>query len=276
MPEVELVGDLYTILTRLGEECRHVPHSGGSQRLRELVLGRFEQAKDDDAFPLQPPRALYEIRRALGREDILISDVGLHKLWIARMFPAYEPNTVLIANGLAGMGFALPAAIAAKLVHPQRNVVTVNGDGGFLMNAQELETAVRIKTPIVNVIWENSQYGSIVWKQDKKFGSHFGTDFTNPDFVKPGRELRHAGVALRVGGRVRRAPARRARARCAVADRAADRLLDRRGHTRGTRNGDSRNMSIATAEQTVVDKVQKQALHRRGVARRHAAAPPSR
>jgi acetolactate synthase-1/2/3 large subunit len=100
------------------------------------------------------------------------------------MFPAYEPNTVLIANGLAGMGFAVPAAIAAKLVHPDRGVVTVNGDGGFLMNAQELETAVRLKTPFVNVIWENQQYGSIVWKQDKKFGTHFGTDFTNPDFVK--------------------------------------------------------------------------------------------
>ncbi|MET0810912.1 MAG: thiamine pyrophosphate-dependent enzyme, partial [Thermoleophilaceae bacterium] len=183
MPEVELVGDLYNILTRLGEECRHVPHCGGSQRLRELVLGRFEQAKDDDGFPVQPPRALFEIRKALGREDILISDVGLHKLWIARMFPAHEPNTVLIANGLAGMGFALPAAIAAKIVHPDRNVVTVNGDGGFLMNCQELETAVRTKTPIVNVIWENGQYGSIVWKQDKKFGRHFGTDFTNPDFV---------------------------------------------------------------------------------------------
>jgi acetolactate synthase I/II/III large subunit len=188
MPEVELVGDLYNILTRLGEEGRHLPHAtggdGGSRRLHDLVLSRFEQAKDDDHFPVQPPRALYDIRRALGREDILISDVGLHKLWIARMFPAYEPNTVLIANGLAGMGFALPAAIAAKLVHPERNVVTVNGDGGFLMNAQELETAVRLRTPIVNVIWENGQYGSIVWKQDKKFGSHFGTDFTNPDFVK--------------------------------------------------------------------------------------------
>ena len=112
-----------------------MPHQGGSHKLRDVVLGRFEQAKDDDAFPMQPPRALYEIRQALGREDILISDVGLHKLWIARMFPAYEPNTVLIANGLAGMGFALPAAIAAKLVHPDRNVVTVNGDGGFLMNS---------------------------------------------------------------------------------------------------------------------------------------------
>jgi len=184
IPEVELIGDIYHVLTRLGEECRHVPHQGGSTRLRDVVLGRFEQAKDDDAFPVQPPRALYEIRQALGREDILISDVGLHKLWIGRMFPASEPNTVLIANGLAGMGFAVPAAIAAKLVHPDRSVVTVNGDGGFLMNAQELETAVRLKTPIVNVVWENGQYGSIVWKQDKKFGSHFGTDFTNPDFVK--------------------------------------------------------------------------------------------
>ena len=184
MPEVELVGDIYHVLARLGEECRHVPHQGGSAKLREVVLGRFEQAKDDDSFPMQPPRALWEIRQALGREDILISDVGLHKLWIGRMFPAYEPNTVLIANGLAGMGFAVPAAIAAKLVHPGRSVVTVSGDGGFLMNCQELETAVRLRTPIVNVIWENSQYGSIVWKQDKRFGTHFGTDFTNPDFVK--------------------------------------------------------------------------------------------
>jgi acetolactate synthase I/II/III large subunit len=184
MPEVELVGDIYHVLARLGEECRHVPHQGGSAKLREVVLGRFEQAQDDDSFPMQPPRALWEIREALARDDILISDVGLHKLWIGRMFPAYEPNTVLIANGLAGMGFAVPAAIAAKLVHPARRVVTVNGDGGFLMNCQELETAVRLGTPFVNVIWENQQYGSIVWKQDKRFGSHFGTDFTNPDFVK--------------------------------------------------------------------------------------------
>jgi len=183
-PEVELVGDIYHVITRLAEECRDVPHSGGSPRLRDLVLGRLEAARDDGAFPVQPPRALWEIRQALGRQDILVSDVGLHKLWIGRMFPAHEPNTVLIANGLAGMGFALPCAIAAKLVHPDRRVVTVNGDGGFMMNVQELETARRLKTPIVNVIWENRQFGSILWKQDKKFGEHFGVDFTNPDFVK--------------------------------------------------------------------------------------------
>jgi acetolactate synthase-1/2/3 large subunit len=100
------------------------------------------------------------------------------------MFPAHEPNTVLIANGLAGMGFALPCAVAAKLVHPDRKVVAVSGDGGFLMNCQELETATRLKTAFVNVVWENRQYGSIVWKQEKRFGRHFGTDFQNPDFVQ--------------------------------------------------------------------------------------------
>jgi acetolactate synthase-1/2/3 large subunit len=182
--EVDLVGDLYHILSRLTEELREAPRQPPASRLDDIVLGRFEAARNDDAFPLQPPRALWEIRQALGPRDILVSDVGLHKLWIARMFPAHEPNTVFIANGLAGMGIALPTAIAAKLVRPDCHVVTVNGDGGFLMNVQELETAVRLRTPIVNVIWENAQFGSIVWKQDRKFGRHFGTDFTNPDFVK--------------------------------------------------------------------------------------------
>jgi acetolactate synthase I/II/III large subunit len=185
MTEVDLVGDIHHILSRLAEELRDGGWgSSAPSRLNDIVLGRFEAGRTDDGFPMCPPRALWEIRQALGPRDMLISDVGLHKLWIARMFPAHEPDTVLIANGLAGMGIALPTAIAAKLVHPERKVVTVNGDGGFLMNVQELETAVRLRTPIVNVIWENFQYGSIVWKQDKKFGRHFGTDFTNPDFVR--------------------------------------------------------------------------------------------
>jgi acetolactate synthase I/II/III large subunit len=182
--EADLIGDIAHILGVLARELGTTAYTTGRSRLNEIVLSRFEAAKDDDAFPLQPPRALWEIRQALGREDILVSDVGMHKLWIARMFPAHEPDTVFIANGLAGMGIALPTGIAAKLVRPDRNVVTVSGDGGFLMNVQELETAVRLRTAVVNLIWENAQYGSIVWKQDKKFGRHFGTDFTNPDFVR--------------------------------------------------------------------------------------------
>ncbi|MGI8713278.1 MAG: acetolactate synthase large subunit [Solirubrobacteraceae bacterium] len=185
MPAVELIGDIAHVLARLAAGCsRRLSEPPESDRLRELVIGALGEARSDTHFPLRPPRVLADIRDALGRSDLLVSDVGLHKLWIGRMFPAHEPGTVLIANGLAGMGFALPTAIAAKLVNPSRKVVTVSGDGGFLMNCQELETAVRLKTPIVNVIWENQQFGSIVWKQDKKFGRHFGVDFGPTDFVK--------------------------------------------------------------------------------------------
>ena len=183
-PNVELIGDVAHVLARLAAACTRSQTTAGTSRLHEVVMGALNDARDDDHFPIRPPRVLWDLRRALGRQDILVSDVGLHKLWIGRMFPAHEPGTVLIANGLAGMGFALPTAIGAKLVHRDRKVVAVSGDGGFLMNAQELETAARLRTSVVNVIWENAQFGSIVWKQDKKFGRHFGVDFGNPDFVK--------------------------------------------------------------------------------------------
>ena len=119
----------------------------------------------------------------MGREDVLISDVGTHKLWVARTFPAYEPNTVLISNGYAAMGFALPAAIAAKLVHPERRVVAVCGDGGFLMNVQELETAHRLGVAVVCVIFRDGGYNLIEWKQEKQMGRSSGVRFGNPDFV---------------------------------------------------------------------------------------------
>ena len=185
MPEVELIGDIAHVVARLAASCQRAPaHPPSWCDLHELVMWALNEARDDDHFPLRPARVLWDIREALGAQDMLVSDVGLHKLWIGRMFPAHEPGTVLIANGLAGMGFALPAAIGAKLVYPERNVVAVSGDGGFLMNCQELETAVRLKTAVVNVIWENGEFGSIAWKQDKKFGHHFDVGFGNPDFVK--------------------------------------------------------------------------------------------
>ena len=184
IPEVELIGDIAHVLARLAAGAGRQPSETGSRRLRDLVLGALHEGREDNHFPMRPPRVLWDIRQALGRNDLLVSDVGLHKLWIGRMFPAHEPGTVLIANGLAGMGFALPTAIAAKLVDPDRKVVAVSGDGGFLMNCQELETAVRLGTAVVNVVWENGQFGSIAWKQDKKFGRHFDVGFGNPNFVK--------------------------------------------------------------------------------------------
>jgi acetolactate synthase-1/2/3 large subunit len=184
MPEVELIGDIAHVLARLAARCRRSDESEVERHLHGMVMAAFQEGREDQHFPLRPGRVLWELRQALGRQDVLVSDVGLHKLWIGRMFPAHEPGTVLIANGLAGMGFALPAAIAAKLVHPERRVVAVSGDGGFLMNCQELETAVRLRTAVVNVVWENGEFGSIAWKQDKKFGRHFDVEFGNPDFVK--------------------------------------------------------------------------------------------
>jgi acetolactate synthase-1/2/3 large subunit len=184
IPHVELVGDISRSLERLTGQSERSSRPAGSSRLRDALSARFRQAQDDPGTPMQPPRVLYELRRALERTDVLVSDVGLHKLWIGRMFPAYEPDTVLISNGLAAMGFALPAAIAAKMVHPDCHVVAVSGDGGFLMNAQELETAVRLGTAVVNVVWEDGGFGSITWKQDRRFGRHFGTEFGNPDFVR--------------------------------------------------------------------------------------------
>jgi acetolactate synthase I/II/III large subunit len=188
-PAVELLGDIAHVLTALAGVCEtRAPAPARSptpSRLRDIVVRRLEAGRDDDAFPVRPARALWELRAALAASDMLISDVGLHKLWIARMFGAHEPNTVLIANGLAGMGFALPGAIAAKLVHPDRRVVAICGDGGFLMNCQELETATRLGTAFVTVVWEDGAYGSIAWKQRERFGGeHFGTDFGNPDFVR--------------------------------------------------------------------------------------------
>ena len=112
----------------------------------------------------------------------MVSDVGAHKIWVARLYQAYEPNTVIISNGFASMGIALPGAIAASLVHPDRHVVALCGDGGLLMNIQELETAVRLNAKVTVVVWVDDGYGLIDWKQRNEFGRPFGVEFGNPDF----------------------------------------------------------------------------------------------
>ena len=134
---------------------------------------------------MKPQRVLRDLRELMGPDDVLISDVGAHKLWVSRLWPAHQPNTVLISNGAAAMGFAVPAAIAAKLVLPrERHVVTISGDGGFLMNFQELETAKRLGLAIVNIVWTDSAFGVIEMHQKRKFGRLAGTKF---DESRPGR-----------------------------------------------------------------------------------------
>jgi acetolactate synthase-1/2/3 large subunit len=144
----------------------------------ELAQGRAESA-----FPLSPRRIVADIREAMGRDDIVLADTGAVKMWMARMYPTYEPNTMLVSNGLSSMGFAVPGALAAKLARPGRKVLAATGDGAFLMNSQELETAVRERIPFVVLVWVDDAYGLIEWKMDLELGRDSHVAFGNPDFV---------------------------------------------------------------------------------------------
>ena len=235
VPDVELIGDIAHVLARLAAGCTRNQTTAGTSRLHEVVIGALNEARDDDHFPMRPPRVLWDIREALGRDDILVSDVGLHKLWIGRMFPAHEPGTVLIANGLAGMGFALPTAIGAKLVRPDRNVVAVSGDGGFLMNCQELETAVRPQDPR-----GQHHLGERAVRLDRVEAGQevrppLRRRLRKPGLRQAGRGVRAAGVAMLDRRRLPSPAGRRPRAGHPLADRRADRLLDRRRDLRDAR-----------------------------------------
>jgi len=152
--------------------------------LRQTIVDEYEQFADDDGFPLKPQKIVRDLRQSLDPEDIVISDVGAHKMWMARMYQAEAPNTCIISNGFASMGIALPGAIGAKMIRPERTVVAVTGDAGFLMNVQEIETAVRCHTPVIILIWHDDHYGLIQWKQQARFGRESHVSFGNPDFVR--------------------------------------------------------------------------------------------
>lgn len=185
---VEVVGDLAHTLWMLNERfSREKADLGTPQHrsIRQEMQADFDAHKDDDTDGvIRPQKAIWDSRQALGSNDILLSDVGAHKMWIARYYQCDEPNTCLISNGFCSMGFALPGAIAAKMIYPDRRVLAICGDAGFLMNVQELETARRIGTNIVVMIWEDHEYGLIAWKQQNQFGRHTDLSFNNPDFVK--------------------------------------------------------------------------------------------
>jgi acetolactate synthase-1/2/3 large subunit len=180
---VEVTGDLKHSLMRIAGHA--TPHQGHHMRaLRKALITEMNQHRDDMEYPVKPQKIIWDLRTALDLEDIVVCDVGAHKMWMARMFRCELPNTCLISNGFASMGIAVPGAIAAKLVHPGRNIVAVTGDAGFMMNSQEIETAMRCRLPIVILIWSDSSYGLIEWKQMNEFGRESHVHFSNPDFVK--------------------------------------------------------------------------------------------
>lgn len=194
-PAVEIAADieltLDSILLELEKEnkknpnlncypCLKVPEF--FMQIKKDIVDKFQKFGNDLAYPIKPEKLVSDVRKALGDNDIVISDVGVHKMWIAKLYNTYQPNTCIIPNGFAAMGFSVPGAIAAQIVYPERKIVAMCGDGSFLMNVQEIETAVRYKLPIIIVVWCDKEYGLISLKQMDEFGKKAYTEFNNPDF----------------------------------------------------------------------------------------------
>jgi acetolactate synthase-1/2/3 large subunit len=193
---VEVVADVREALDLLRELVTVRRDPSRSQALRDWILAELHEGATDAGVPLKPQRVLHDLRRVLGPADIVVSDVGAHKLWVARLYQAVEPNTVIISNGYAAMGIALPGALAAKLAFPDRKVVAVAGDGGFVMNCQELETAVRLGLAVAVVIFRDDAFGSIRWKQLTRYGRESGVAFGNPDFVRLAESFGCRGIRV--------------------------------------------------------------------------------
>jgi len=194
-----VIGEIGSSLERIAARAtRHETYYAGS--LRQTIVEEIRAYVEDDGFPVRPQRILSDLRKVLEPEDIVISDVGAHKMWVARMYEAERPNTCIISNGFASMGIGVPGAIAAKLVKPDATVVTVTGDAGFMMNSQEIETALRLGTAIVILIWNDSKYGLIRWHQLRRFGRESHIDFSNPDFVKYAESFGAKGYRVDAAG----------------------------------------------------------------------------
>ena len=196
--DVGELGDLRLSLPLMQERLSATSFdSSWARQARKTVTDGFDaELAEHASWPLRPQHIMRDLRAVLKDDDLVICDVGAHKLWMARMFPCETPNSCIISNGFAAMGIGVPGAIAAKLLSPERRVVAVTGDGGFMMNSQELETAVRLKLPVVILIWRDNGYGVIRWKQQVRFGRTSAVDFGNPDFVRYAESFGAAGYRV--------------------------------------------------------------------------------
>ena len=185
-PQLNVVGDISTSLERITEKISIDPSRDFSyfDRVKNEVENHLTKYFEDDRFPILPQRLVNILRQKLDDEDIVTLDNGVYKIWFARNYKCHAPNTLLLDNALATMGAGLPSAMTAKELYPYNKVVSINGDGGFMMNSQELETAVRMNLDLVVIILNDSAYGMIKWKQEGEGFENFGLDFNNPDFVK--------------------------------------------------------------------------------------------
>ena len=190
-----LIGSLPDILHLLSESIPNRSWTGWQQdrdRLRQEIRSTYSLA-----LPLHPQSIVRELEQATGEDGMIFSDVGAHKVWLGRHFQTTRPNQLFISNGFSSMGYGLSSAIAAKLLHPDQRVLCASGDGAFLMNGQDLETAVRLKLPIVVIIWRDGTYGLIEWKQQQAYGRAPYIEFDNPDLVK--LAVAFGALGLRVG-----------------------------------------------------------------------------
>lgn len=194
--EVGLLGDLRLSLDLIRAGLAPFDSSWANDARKTVIDGFEAESAGTSSWPMRPQQVMRDLRAVLNQDDLVICDVGAHKLWMARMFPCEAPNSCIISNGFAAMGIALPGAVAAKLLYPERRVVAVTGDGGFLMNSQELETAVRLGQPLVILIWRDDGYGVIRWKQQVRYGRTSSVEFGNPDLVRYAESFGAAGYRV--------------------------------------------------------------------------------
>ena len=205
LPNVEIIADLAgalyqlnnALVEKVGEKNLPLFKIKSREKARTTMLNHLNQDNDDDSFPMKPQRVLSDVRKVMDGNDIVLSDVGAHKMWVAREYNCTEPNTCLISNGFCTMGFALPGSMGAKMVFPDRKILSINGDAGFFMNVQDLETAVREKLNVVAVVWLDGEYGLIKWKQQIQFdGDHSDLKFDNPNFGTLAKSLNMWGTQI--------------------------------------------------------------------------------
>jgi len=199
---VEIIGDLAGAMNALADAMgkEHTWDIDTFRFERQHMIDELAAYADDDGSPVKPQKILYDLRSLMADEDILISDVGAHKMWVARHYPTYLPGTCHISNGFCSMGIALPGAISGKMLFPKKRVVGLMGDGGFMMNIQELATTVQYKIPATFLIWDDGGYGLIEWKQQLTFGKTSHTRFSNPDFVHLAEAFGCKGIRVETSG----------------------------------------------------------------------------